>query len=195
MIMWEQIFEWIKNDGIPKEERNRDWKCLILGHGPTNTIETLEKIDPKDYDLIITCHDDCNIYESWGSNFNHFITLGVDKNESEINYAEKSHKNGIHFIHPEWSGRCADNCFPEYVQIWRSENLYGSVLFSGLACIHFIGSIGFNIIHTLGLDWTYCEQINRPVLQRSYMNAVLTYGLKNLTTLDNNGRPSDQIER
>lgn len=196
------VFELFKKDGIVKEflevtrgrsgenflallntyKKHDGGSALVLGHGETCSFERLKELKIDNYDLIITCHDDCKLWEAFGSDFKRFIATDCDNNAHSVQCVNLMHKKGITFyhlryMHPETPERqkymhmmpCKPNrCVEFNVSL-------PCVLYTGLSAMEFAIKKGFRNIYTLGLDWSYCNSLQLQGVEQAYKYLNDTY--------------------
>ena len=111
-------------------------KGLVLGHGPS--LEKLKDLDLSYYDLIVTCHDDCGLFQI-DKDFKCFHVVTVDNFDKDKNEIAYYRSLGItaNYIWNDVHNTC--KCY------------------SGMGAIEYAIKKGCVIIDSLGLDWTYCN--------------------------------------
>lgn len=155
---------------VIKIDKSKGKNALVLGHGPT--VKQLDKVDLEDYDLILTCHDDCGIW-ALHPGFTRFTMVTCDQNTDEIRQGETMSGKGIKCYHLRHiSGHTTRQ--QEYLYSIDSDKFTEANIsnqckcYSGMGAIEFALLSGYENVSSLGLDWTYCDNIQRRAVDDAF---------------------------
>lgn len=147
------------------DERLKELKALVLGHGPSNTPAARQQLlSNEEFDIIIGCHDYCGMPPEFVAQYSSHTQVldpfSVDLNDFE----QKWNQDGkpMNFGRVKGNGlfeKCITQLTHQIDDKWNASlvtvnNVFPSTrMFSGMGAIHFVLMLGFRNITTLGHDY------------------------------------------
>lgn len=183
--------EYFDINNLPSEHLvDNGKKCLLLGHGPSNMAsfdkygnkvcdhigaDNIKKFllseEGKDIDLILGCHDYCNM-DIVALQLNNLKLLDKFKIcTCDSHEEEKKDVETLRDRYPDFKDRFIHFINPSGYN-WGWENTFiipsSGRFYSGLGIIYYSLFKEYRQIYSLGLDWSYCNNSQSAVVSQSF---------------------------